>query len=88
MTSQAKRLRQRARYSSADSPIIAVVIALAREYHCIVIESQSGITVKHKGRILWLGTVDDVKSMTIRGLVGRFEEVTQVWRAEIGLQHN
>lgn len=85
MTSQAKRLRCKPKYSSADNGTIVAIRAIAREYHCIVIESQRGITLKYKGRTLWLGTVDDVKATTLRGLIERFEEVTQTWRAEIGL---
>jgi hypothetical protein len=72
MTSQAKRLRQKARYSSADNGTIVAIHAIAAQYHCIAIEARSGITLKYKGTRLWLGTVDDVKMMTLRGLVERF----------------
>jgi len=87
MTSQGRRNRRKAKYSSADNGAVTAIYAIAVQYHCNVIETQEGITLKYKRVKLWLGTVDDVKAMTIRGLVERFEEVTQGWRAEIGLKH-
>lgn len=87
MSTQQKRLRRAQRYNYYDNPIFACVYALGREYHCTVIESKE-IYIKYRGRSLKLGTVDQIKSMTVRSIIERFEEVTQVWRVEIGLQHN
>jgi len=69
------------RYTHADSPTIAVIHSLAWQYHCVVIEGRE-ITLKCKGRFVRLGTVDECKSMTIRGLISYFEEITQDWRYE------
>jgi hypothetical protein len=83
MSIQQKRLRRAPRYNHRDSPIISVIYALAREYHCTVLESRGGrIAIRCRGRVMKLGTVDAVKSMSIRGLTGIFEELTQDWRYE------
>jgi hypothetical protein len=82
MTSQlSRRNRRRPKYNHADSPIIAAVHSLAWQYHCSVVESRE-ITLRHKGRALRIGTVDEIKAMTLRGLIGCFEEITQDWRYE------
>jgi hypothetical protein len=82
MSTHLKRLRRMPRYNHATSPILAVIHSLAREYHCTVLESRAGIAIRRSGVVLRLGTVADVKSMTLRGLIGRFEEITQDWRYE------
>jgi hypothetical protein len=76
-----RRLRRKPRYNHCDSPCIAVIHSLAWQYHCTVIEG-SDITLKHKGRFVRIGTIDDVKAMTIRGIIGIFELLTQDWRYE------
>jgi hypothetical protein len=79
--SQGRRNRRRPKYNHADNPVVACIHSLAWQYHCVVIERKE-ITLRHKGRTMKLGTIDDVKSMTLRGLIGIFEEITQDWRYE------
>ena len=82
MTNQlSRRNRRRPKYNHCNSPTIAVIHSLAWQYHCVVIES-TDITLKHKGRFVRIGTIDECKAMTIRGLIAFFEEITQDWRYE------
>lgn len=80
-TSQGRRNRRKAKYNHCDSPTIAVIHSLAWQYHCTVIEGRE-ITLRHKGRFVCVGTIDEVKAMTVRGLISYFEEITQDWRYE------
>lgn len=82
MSTHLKRLRFRPTYNHADSPILAVIHSLAREYHCTVLECRAGIAIRHRGTVLRLGSLADIKAMALRGLIGRFEEITQDWRYE------
>lgn len=81
-TSQGRRNRRRPKYNHCDSPTIAVIHSLAWQYHCTVIEVRDEITLRCKGRFVRVGTVDEVKAMTLRGIIAFFEEITQDWRYE------
>ncbi len=83
MTEHSRRERRRPRYNHCDSPIIAAVQALSRHYHCTFRVCRDSIDIRHNGITVRLGTFDEIKAMTVRGLIGFFEELTQEWRRGI-----
>ena len=72
------------RFTHGQSSIMQIIYALAVEYRCIVRvrprQRTFTVSIEHQGHTVHIGDIAEIKAMTIRGLIGRFEEATQAWR--------
>ncbi|OLE93238.1 MAG: hypothetical protein AUI84_15890 [Delftia sp. 13_1_40CM_3_66_6] len=74
------------RYNRQETVILSVIFALAREYHCKIVvgfaEHGSEVSILLQGRLTTIGAITDIRGMTLRGLIGFFEQARQEWRHE------
>jgi hypothetical protein len=70
------------RYHRTRPAVTAILHALSHEYQCKVLVGIEGTDfyIAFQGRVRYLGSISDIKPMTLRGLLSKFEEITQEWR--------
>jgi len=70
------------RYHCSQCTTIAVLTAIAAQYHCKITVGIDGrdIYAMYNGRVVKIGDISAIKDYTVRAIIAIFEELTQEWR--------